>query len=268
MANKNQLIMDNCLRLTAFDPATGMAVFMLSEVEDFNTAVEVANTREITDHNGTTVAILEAGKKATMSGNASFINFGLLAAQAGSEVQRATADAPIVTPRYEAIYASDAVDGAITLEKTPVGEAGNEIKYLYVLNEDGTINSDLVYEQAAAASDTEFAVEGSKLTLPTNVDANAAFAVFYDFEGTGTILIENNDGEFGKVYIVKADILCRDICNQNIQTVVTVESKNAKLESAYDLTWTSESKHPFSFSISKDFCSKSGKLMTTYVIED
>ena len=266
MSNKRQLIMDSCLRLTAFDKETHKARFMLSDVEDFATNVEVANSKDITDHNGTSVATIEAGKSATISGNASFTNFDLLGAQAGSELQEASSTNKIVTPFYQDFDAARAAAGVITLEHTPVGTTGAEVRFIYVLNDDGTL-SNKVYEQAAEKSATEFAVTGDKLTLPDDV-TSGMFGVFYDYESEKALLIENNDGEFGGTYIIQADILCRDVCNANIKTIVTIVSKNAKLDSAYDITWNSDSKHPFSFKVNKDFCSKNGNLMSTFVLED
>lgn len=265
MANKKQLIMDNCLRLTAFDKATGKAKFMLTDVEDFATAVEVASSKEIADHNGTTVATIESGKSASISGNASFVNFGLLAAQAGGDLQEATDVKTIVTPYYQTFDAAEAVGGKINLDFEPVGETGNEIKFIYELNDDGTLGKD--YAQAAAKTTTEFAVADKQIELPENV-TSGMFAVFYDYAGKKTMLIDNEADKFGGVYIIKADVLCRDICNADVKTVVTVQSNNAKLESAYDLTWNSDSKHPFSFKVNKDFCSKNGNLMSTYVLGD
>ncbi len=263
---KKQLIMDNCLRLTAFPKAGGPAAFMLTDVEDFQTTVEIANEKEITNHNGTTVAMLESGKKATISGNASFINFGLMAAQTGSALKKA-----ITVPTYEAIEVAE--DGTITLSNTPVGTVGNEIGFIYVLNEDGTLG--MSYAQADEASTEsgdgnntpKFTLDGKKITLPSSV-TSGTIGVFYDFESSKASYLENNEGEYGGVYIIKADILCRDICNTDVKTIVTVESKNAKLSSAYDLTWNSESKHPFSFKVNADYCDSKKNLLTTYILED
>lgn len=81
MANKKQLIMDNCLRLTAFDKATGKAKFMLTDVEDFATAagavtVETETTTEgmaksyTIKQGGATIATIDIPKDMVVSSGA------------------------------------------------------------------------------------------------------------------------------------------------------------------------------------------------------
>ena len=135
--NINQVMVDRVLDLTAFDKTTGRAVFMLTEVEDFQTSITIANEKEITTANGSIAGLFEEGKDGTMSGSASFINFGLMGAQNGSTPIEASADNKIITPQYDLLTVKG---GKVTLTQTPVGVEGNEIGYIYTLNNDGTIN--------------------------------------------------------------------------------------------------------------------------------
>lgn len=265
---KNQLIMDRALRLTAFDKETGEAKFMLCEVEDFQTSVTVDNEKTITSASGATVAQIEEGKSAEISGNASFVNFGLLSAQNGTEAKEGSKGAPIITPRYEVVTVG--ADKKATLSKEPVGLSGSEIGYIYELLQDGTLGAKFV--QGAEASASEFSyekeVETPTITFHTDAVEGTNYAVFYEYKGENTILIENNAEDFAGSYLIKADILCREICNQDNVMVVTVQADNAKLSSAYDITWNSDSKHPFTFSVNAAYCDTNKNLLKTYIQED
>ncbi len=266
---KEQLIIDRCLRLTAFTKdANGKrdtAKFMLPEVEDFEVAIEVANQTDVTDSTGATVAQLERGKTATFSGNASFVNFGLMAAQAGKDMIVGSASAKVTTPFFEELVADT---GEATLTNAAVGTAGAEVGAIYELNADGSLGAK--YAQSSAASATSFAydAETKKISLPTGMADGTKIVVWYDYESETTIEIDNDGDKFAGVYAIQADILCKDICNQNLETVVTITSDNAKLNSAYSQTWTSESKHPFEFTVTPNVCDTNKNLMKTYIITD
>lgn len=265
---KNQLIMDRALRLTAFDKETGEAKFMLCEVEDFQTSVTVDNEKTITSASGATVAQIEEGKSAEISGSASFINFGLLAAQNGTEAKEGAKGTPIITPRYEVVTVG--ADKKAKLSKEPVGIAGSEIGYIYELLADGTLGAK--HAQAVDATATEFAykkeVDTPTITFHTEAKEGTNYAVFYEYNGEKTILLENNAEDFAGSYLIKADVLCREICNQDNVTVVTIQADNAKLSSAYDITWASDNKHPFTFSVSAKYCDTNKNLLKTYIQED
>lgn len=264
--NKAQLIVDRALRLTAFDKETGEAKFMLTEVEDFQTTTAIDNEKTATSADGSTVATLENGKSGTMSGNASFLNFGLMAAQNGSEIKEASASNKIVTPFYESV---EIKAGKATLTHIPVGTQGAEIGFIYTLNDDGTLKDKFL--QGATATATEFALGESDgvISAPTGLADGTVFGVFYEYESTKTRVIENNANEFGGTYVVKAEVLCRDICNPDLVTYVVLKADSAKLSSAVDLGWNTDSKHPFEFKLQSAYCGKDGKsLFKTFILED
>ena len=266
---KEQLIIDRCLRLTAFTKdANGKrdtAKFMLPEVEDFEVAIEVANQTDVTDSTGATVAQLERGKTATFSGNASFVNFGLMAAQAGKDMIVASASSKVVTPFFEELKSASE---KITLSFAAKGTTGAEVGTIYKLNADGTLGAALTQSSTASATSFEYDDSTKEITLPTGTADNTAFVVWYEYESETTVEIDNDGDKFAGVYAIQADILCKDICNQNLETVVTITSDNAKLNSAYSQTWTSESKHPFEFTVTPNVCDTNKNLMKTYIITD
>nr|DAY89441.1 MAG TPA: putative structural protein [Caudoviricetes sp.] len=261
--NRNQLVVDKALRATAFDPETGLAAFMLPEIEDYQISVTIANEKTATSASGATVAQLEEGKEGEVTGNASFVHVGLMAAQNGSEPTQSTADKTIVTPMFESFTVKD---GKITLKNKPVGATGAEVGYIYTLTSDGTIDKSFV--QAATASATEFALTDKEITVPTGIDDGTMMGVYYDFASSTTVLLENNAEDMAKTYRLRVDVLCRDICNQNNKVVVTQEFPNAKLSSAYDLTWGTDQKHPFSFKLLTNYCDTRKNLMKTWIPQD
>lgn len=271
MASKNQVVIDRVLRITSFSKTTGKALYMLTEVEDLGISI-TTEEKEAVDATGATVATFELGKKGTMSGSASFINFGLMAAQNGSDGVKATSGAPLNFPQYDegTILAAG---GTFNLSQEPVGIAGSQIKFIYALNNDGTLGQD--YAQAATASATEFSyakVTGTpdlfKITVPTAAAAGSRFAVFYEYAAKAGTRYDNNSDEYSSAAIIKVDVLAADICNPAALTVTTLQSNNAKLSSAYDITWSTDGKHPFEYKLDTAYCGTIGKgLFSVYVPE-
>ena len=131
---KSQALIDRCLRISLFDKVTGMLGVLMPEVEDFQISVSIDNEKTATSASGATVATFEEGKSAEITGNASFFNYGLMAAQSGTAAEEATSEKKIKTPRCDVVTLAG---GKGKLTQTPVGTHGNEIGNIYeVLPED------------------------------------------------------------------------------------------------------------------------------------
>lgn len=251
---KSQALIDRCLRISLFDKVTGLLAVMMPEVEDFQISVSIDNEKTATSASGATVATFEEGKTGEITGNASFFNYGLMAAQSGTDAEEATASSKIKTPRCDVVIIAD---GKAKLSQTPVGTKGNEIGSIYEVLPDGGAGK--MYTQAAEVSAEAFKYDAGELTAPTGVANGTSFFVFYEYESATAVHMVEDADAFAKTYRMHAEVLTADQCNPSEKTVMSVIANSAKLSSARDVSFTTDGKHPFTLKCQSDYCGAAGQ---------
>jgi hypothetical protein len=256
--NKNELILDKVRSLVAHDLSTGEMLFRLTSLEDPSLAC-TAEGEEVVDAVGALITTLYRAKKATFSASNSLISLDLAAAQFGTKKEIAAKGSEIIVPTYETI----AVDGAkdITLKHTP--EEGS-ITYIYAM-ENGEIATR--FSKGAAASETEFVVSGSKITLPTSVTSGKVY-VEYSYKSENANRIVNKTSEFPEACSMKIFAYFRDKCNENLVYSGVIVSPKAKLNpEQVELALTSTGKHAFEFQMMRDYCDDEAELFSIIIAE-
>ena len=253
---KSQAVIDRCLRISLFDKVTGQIGVHMPEVEDFQLSVSIDNEKTATSATGATVATFEEGKSAEVTGNASFFNYGLMAAQSGTAAEEATAESKIETPRCDIVTLAG---GKAKLTQTPVGAKGNEIGNIYEVLPDGGAGK--MYSQGAAASADAFTYADGEITAPTGIADGTSFYVFYKYESATTVHMVEDADVFAKTYRMQAEVLTQPMCkeNQSEKTAMIIIANNAKLSSARDVSFTTDGKHPFTLKCQTDYCGAAGQ---------
>ena len=260
------LMIDRVIDLTDYDRQTGLRRFTLPEVQDFQINVTTQED-EITDATGSPIAILESAKSAEFQGNSSFTNLELLAYQSAADDNILTKD----INGMEIIEVLTITDGKATLSHTPVGTTGSEIEYVYVRNSDGT-NGDYMEQstEAAAATATakaKFSLSGKELTFDSSLNGTSIY-VDYKFNATSGMYFESLDDKFTTSSKIVVRVLCRNVCDDNMVTVLAIVCENAKLASAFDLSFARSETHPFTYRVMPAYCGTSGKsLYKIYVLD-
>ena len=252
--NQNELILDKVRSLTAHNLSTGEILFRLTSLEEPSLSC-TAETEEVTDAIGATIANLYRAKKATFSASNSLISLDLAAAQFGAKKEIA-GEGGIVVPTYEVL---DVKDGKITLSNTPVGE----IKYIYALVNGGIATR---YEASAAAAADKFAIDGTEITVPTGVTGK--IYVEYEYSSKNANRVVNKTSEFPEACSMKIYAYFRDKCNENIVYSGVIVANKAKLNpESVELALTSTGKHAFEFQMMRDYCDEDAELFSIIVAE-
>jgi hypothetical protein len=145
-------------------------------------------------------------------------------------------------------------DGKVKLTNAPVE---NSIKYIYII-ENGEIGES--YKVGAASTDKEALVANDgTITVPTSVKEGKVY-VEYAYESEEAIRVVNKTNEYptaGKLVILA---LFRDKCTD--KTILgSIICPKAKLNpESVDLSLTPTGKHPFEYTMMKDFCSDEEEL--------
>lgn len=251
--NVNELVLDKVRSAILTDLADGHVVTRLTKLEDpsLQTAAEA---EEVTDAIGALITKIFRAKTGRFEATNSLPSMDLLAQQYGTEKEVASSTNKIVTPCEEILTVSG---GKITLSHTPSGT----VKYIYKLVNGGLAQK---YDLGAAASATEFSIDGTEITVPTGVDGK--IYVEYEYQSEEAIRVVNNPENFPEAVGVKVFAIFRDLCNENIKYAGTIVGKKGKIDpTSTDLNLTSTGKHPFAIDFMKDYCYDDSDLFSIII---
>lgn len=260
--NIKNFVVDKVRHAVAFNRLTGEMMYHLTEVQNPSLG-STADSKQCIGADGAPIMTLYTAKNATFSAESALLDFGLMAAQYGTEMQEATADSTIVFPAVEEFVLTDK-QTEITLKDVPVGEAGAEIKYIYVTNPGAVATR---YELGEAASATAFVLDAAnkKITLPTGLKAGENVFVYYEYNASSGARILNSANNFPKACKFVLDVLGHDICNKDIVYNAKIMFRNAELSPNVDITLATDGNHPFEISANQEYCSADKGLFEIFI---
>ena len=248
--NKNEVVLEKIKQASLYDLESGILLNRLTSIEDpsLNTTAE---KEEVVNAQGETITDIYRAKKATFSGSNSLFSLDLAASQFGATKEVASGENKIIYYMAETMTISD---GKVKLSKTPVE---NTIKYIYII-EGGEIGESYAVGAVASENEASVATDGT-ITVPTSVTEGKVY-VEYAYESEEAVRVVNRSGEYptaGKLIILA---LFRDKCTD--KTILgSIICPKAKLNpESVDLSLTPTGKHPFEYTMMKDFCSNDEEL--------
>lgn len=218
-----------------------------------------SDTKEVTDALEAPIMELDRAKKATLSGNNALFDFGLAAAQMGSQKKVASSSNKIIAPMFDEIKVGTAE--TVKLKHTPTAQ----IKYIYELRDDSTLG--IKYTNGAAADESKFVHvdKSDTITIPTGLAENSRLFVEYYYETDKGIEVVDSSNKFpttGKLLLL---VVGYDPCNPETKYAAYYEFPNAKLTSTNDYTLATDGKHPFEIKCLPPYCDREKKLFRVIV---
>ena len=249
--NKNEVVLEKIKQASLYDLESGILLNRLTSIEDpsLNTTAE---KEEVVDAQGNTITDIYRAKKATFGGSNSLFSLDLAASQFGAKKEVASAENKIINYMAETMTIAN---GQVKLSRVPVE---NSIKYIYII-EGGEIGESYAVGAAATEEEAVVATDGT-ITVPTVVEDGGKVYVEYAYESEEAVRIVNKADEYptaGKLVILA---LFRDKCTD--KTILgSIICPKAKLNpESVDLSLTPTGKHPFEYTMMKDFCSEEEEL--------
>ena len=230
---------------------TGELLWSLNQIQSPSLSME-SETVEATDALGTPICSFDRSKSCTFSAENAIFDLALLAAQAGSKAKTEETTIPV----FESF---DVKGSTITLAHTPA----DVIKYIYVLNSDGSLGTQ--YEASTAASAENFYVEGATINLPTSVTKGQVF-VSYEYTGTATYVV-NSAKEFPTAGKFVMEVLGRDVCEPTTEVYAMLVLPNAKLSASTELSFETEMTQGFELNAQQSYCSATNELFILIIPE-
>ena len=269
MFDINNFVIDRVLRGTMLSTADDSVLWAVNQIEDPTLTVS-ADSTDAVDAIGVPIMTFERAKNAEFSASNSLIDFGLLAAQAGGEKNVASATNRILVPHFQEFTWVQGED--VTLDYTPVGTANAEVPNVYKLNGDGSLGKKYTAGASAAADVFKVNASTKKITPPTNVTtAEKAWCVYYYYaDGTtdlGAIQVKNDAKNFPTAGKFIMEVLGADTCDISTKYYAYIVFPQAKLSSDFDVTFSTDGKHPFTIKAMQEYCAEDKLLFSIYVPE-
>lgn len=262
--NKNDLILDKVRNVAFHDLKTKQMLLRLTSVEDPSLGC-TAEGEEITDAIGSLITTLYRAKKATFSGSNSLFSLDLAAAQFGSTKEVAAKGKEIVDYAYEVLTVKD--DNTVTLEHFPVEDS---IAWVYAVDK-GEIGTS--YKVAGAAKEAEgeapaeiaVAWETGAITFPESAKGKNVY-VEYSYKSENANKVVNRSSEFPTVGSLAIYAYFRDKCTEELYSGVVICPRAKLNPESVELALTSTGKHPFEFTMMKDYCDEINDELFSIVV--
>lgn len=248
--NKNEVVLEKIKQASLYDLETNILLNRLTSIED-PTLNTTAEKEEVLDAQGNTITDIYKAKKATFGGSNSLFSLDLAASQFGATKEIASEENKIINYMAETMTITN---GQVKLSKTPVE---GSISYIYII-EGGEIGESYPVGAAASEEEAVVATDGT-ITVPTTVTEGKVY-VEYAYESAEAVRVVNKTNEYptaGKLVILA---LFRDKCTD--KTILgSIICPKAKLNpESVDISLTPSGKHPFEYTMMKDFCSNDEEL--------
>ena len=248
----SNFIIDRILRGVMTSTADGSVMYSINQIE--NPSLECsADEKVAVDALGTTIQTYHLAKNATLSAENSMFDLGLFATQQGAEKKIASASSKIITPIFENIEVTGA---SVVLKHKPK----DALTAIYELKGDSTMGKKYTVNATATVDKFAFDEASKTITLPTGVTVGSQIFVMYEYETENAVEITASATEFPKAGKFIMEVLGNDVCDPTTLIYAYIIFPNAKLDPNTSITFSTESKHPFSMKAQQAYCDKKKTL--------
>lgn len=263
--NLNNIVIDRVLR-GIFSDKEDNIIFSLNQVQNLSLN-STSESQDVVDALGVSIMELMRSKAIEASAENAIYDFGLLAAQYGTEKVEATIENKLVTPRMETFVAPKAEGGKMkyTLKHTPVAAP----KFIYELNGDSTLGAKYAKSSTTTTSATEFAYADGAIELPTGIAEGTDMFVMYEYESDKAIEVVNRADQFAKMGKMTFEILAYDVCDPETKLFGYLTLPKFQLSNDFDWSIGGDNQvHSFSGKAHVDYCSKDKQMVRVVLIDD
>ena len=265
--NMENFLLESFDLASIYDLTTGELYALCDQIKD-GSLENTVDSSDVTGKQGMLLASLDRNKAATITWNNAYLVAGLLAAQAGTDIEEASADNKIQVPNFERVSLD--TDTTAKLTYVPVGATGAEVKRVWMVAEDGTQGAEYTVTADAPEKGKSFTVNAAEKTITFAADdlkKGAEIFVAYDHEVTEGRKISNVADKFAKNARVLVDCTLAEKCDNNIKHHGILEIPVAKIDGNYTLDVGDEpAVHAFSAKTLVNVCAKDKTLWNLYLV--
>lgn len=257
--NVNNFVIDHVLRGMMFSSHDNSLMWSINQITDPSLNITAENEQAV-DALGTPIATFDRSKAAEFSGSNSLFDLGLYAAQNGNDKQIAGDNVTDITVPVFEEFEITTTNTTHTLTHTPVVQP----TFVYAIKGDGTTGKRYTSDPEAS-DDEKFTYLNGTITLPNGVLGN--FLVVYDYASTSAVAVVGDAKNFPKAGKFVMEVLGTDVCDQTNLIHAYVEFPNAKLDPNVEVSFTTDTTHPFTITAQQQYCDKD-KILFRIIVPD
>ena len=255
MANLNlsNFIVDRVISGVGYN-SKDEVVFKMDQCQ--NTSITCGSeATDIVDNVGSPIMTLYRSKTCEISGENAILDFNITAFQMGADKTVAGAGKTFVAPAQEVF---EAKGGTYTLKHTPIEKPA----FLYALNNDSSIGEKYALETSG------FAVEGTEVTLPADVEDGTMMFISYEYTADAGVEIINSAKNFPKSCKLVLRVLGYNPCDKDNKLGAYIIFPSFEMSPDFDLSLNAGEAQAWSGKASQDYCSKEKALMKIVVVDE
>ena len=266
----SNLVIDRVLRIGGLSLTDGELLWMGNQVS----ACTINSTQEntaATDAVGLTISYISRSKGLDISATSKTFDFGIAAAQWGSERKISSADSTIIGTVFDEheLTAAEITAGIYNLKHTPrdtgtTPVAGTGLKYIYKLNKLGNQQTKYTYGAQASATAFSYTTGAKAVTLPTGAfAAGDVVLAAYEYTADGTDIAMSIISD-AKKYPTSCkglvECLFRDKCDDSLVYGYFITPK-CKLDGNFSADLSTDGTHDFKLLAESDYCGANGSSL-------
>ena len=257
MFKLDDIIIDR-IQLAIAEDFNGNLLYTLTQLSEASIET-TAEAKEAKSAEGTLIKKFYQAKAGTFTATNAMINLNVIGAASGSEKQQATVEKPIQMPKVEIV--NKGVD-SITLD---AGVDSATIK-VYELGNNGAMGK--AYKLgSSSASDTDFAITGNKLTLPTDATADR-FVVKFERKAANAVKILNASDKFPGTVKLTLKALAVDPCEPDTLRACYIIIPSFQVSPELSITLSTEGTLDYQGDMQISYCSADKELYTIVMCGD
>lgn len=262
--NLNNIIVDRVLR-GIFSDKDDNIIFSLNQIQDLSMS-QTSESQEILDALGVSIMELMRSKALEVSASNAIYDFGLLAAQYGTN--KVEVGTTMVVPMMQSIEVPAAEEDATTVVCTLDHIPTSAITAVYELNGDSTLGNKYIPGTGVEAK-TFMHVDGEQtITLPASAGGLDMF-VMYEYETDKAIEIVNSADKFAQMGKMTFEILAYDVCDPETKLFGYLILDRFQLSNDFDWAIGGDSQtHEFSGRAHVNYCDKNKKMCRVVIVDD
>jgi hypothetical protein len=239
--NINSYLFRRVLRISAFDISTNELYGSLTRFSN----VTFNNTQEQTDvtASGVIIARLDYGKQASFTVEVPVVSDFLLSLTSGTTAKQLTNVTDIAIPDTFVVR-----NNVGTAKYGGTGAAGSEIKYAYLVDNQGAPVKTFVQDAAAGVGKFSYSAVTKVLTFNTGEVPDGSTILIYSYPTVSSAkLIVNDSNNFSLNARVLIDVVVSDVCDPSKEYLLRILFENGKFSGNYD--WAVSGTDPTTMSV-------------------
>ena len=242
-----------------FETSAGVLAYTLSQLSEASINISTESS-DITDARGVLVRRKYTGKTGEFTSSSAFIDLNIAAAASGTEVEKGSSGSTIKAPYIATVAKKEkehTIEGLVaeSVQIIGINGSGAEVER-YTKGADGT---------------KEFAVAGTKITLPTDAAEDVVnYVITAERDTEKGMKVINTADKFPKAGVLTLKALAIDPCDKDGLVACYIKCPNFTPNPDLELSLSNDGDNTMAYNgtLAADYCGSDKTLVEIYLVED